>query len=210
MIVGLCGLIGSGKGTVGDILVAKGFKKDSFAAPLKDAAAIIFDWPRKLLEGDTPESRLWRELPDPFWSEKFGYDFSPRQALQWLGTESCRDIFHPDIWALSLVKRNISTSENVVVTDVRFKNEIETIRAQGGLIIQISRGYPEWYNVAKGANSGEPEARKLMSQLYSHVHISEWDWIGSPVDYVIDNNGTLEDLTRDVNNFLLKFISNVL
>ena len=69
MIVGVCGLIGSGKGTVADILVEEyDFKKISFADSLKDAVAVLFKWPRHLLEGDTEESRFWREQPDEFWS----------------------------------------------------------------------------------------------------------------------------------------------
>ena len=49
MIVGLVGLIGSGKGTVGDMLIEKGFVQASFAEPLKDATASIFNWDRELL-----------------------------------------------------------------------------------------------------------------------------------------------------------------
>ena len=64
MIIGLVGFIGSGKGTVGDILETQGFSKDSFAKPLKDACSIMFGWPREMLEGDTEVSRKWREEPE--------------------------------------------------------------------------------------------------------------------------------------------------
>ena len=122
MIIGLVGFIGSGKGTVGEILEQKGFVKDSFAKPLKDACSVIFGWPREMLEGDTEVSRKWREEPDVFWSEKFGKTFSPRLALQLMGTEAGRNVFHKDIWVTSLLNR--SKGKDVVVTDVRFKNEI--------------------------------------------------------------------------------------
>ena len=58
MIIGICGLIGCGKGTVGDILVDDyGFTKLSFADKLKDGVATVFNWDRAMLEGDTVESR---------------------------------------------------------------------------------------------------------------------------------------------------------
>ena len=66
MIIGLVGFIGSGKGTVGDLLSQEGFIPDSFARPLKDACSSIFGWPRELLEGNTEFSRTWREQPDKF------------------------------------------------------------------------------------------------------------------------------------------------
>ena len=69
MLIGVVGLISSGKGTVSDRLVEKhGYQKDSFAKSLKDAVASMFNWDRAMLEGDTESSRHWREQPDPFWS----------------------------------------------------------------------------------------------------------------------------------------------
>ena len=46
MIIGICGLIGSGKGTVADILVDEHFKKISFADKLKDGVSTVFGWDR--------------------------------------------------------------------------------------------------------------------------------------------------------------------
>jgi hypothetical protein len=37
-----------------------------------------------------------------------------------------------------------------------------------------------------------------METTYKDVHESEWNWAGYPVDYIIDNNGTLEDLEKKV------------
>ena len=67
MLIGLVGLIGSGKDTVAERLVSHhGFRRDSFARSLKDAVSNIFGWDRELLEGNTKESRAWREQPDAF------------------------------------------------------------------------------------------------------------------------------------------------
>jgi len=50
MIIGVCGLIGSGKGTVADILQNNhNFIKVSFADSLKDCVSVVFGWDRALL-----------------------------------------------------------------------------------------------------------------------------------------------------------------
>ena len=202
MIIGLVGFIGSGKGTVGDILEQKGFVKDSFAKPLKDACSVMFGWPREMLEGDTEVSRKWREEPDVYWSEKFGKSFSPRLALQLMGTEAGRNVFHEDIWVISLLNR--SKGKDVVVTDVRFQNEIKYIQDNGGIVIRVKRGEePEWYNLALDANQGFSSAQ--MGMRDKGIHQSETNWIGSDFDYVIENDGTITDLGNKVNE-LLQFI----
>ena len=72
MIIGLCGLIGSGKGTVADVLVEQGYEKISFADKLKDGVASVPNWDRQMLEGDTDESHEWRETVDTFWTQETG------------------------------------------------------------------------------------------------------------------------------------------
>ena len=132
MIIGTIGFIGSGKGTVADILVEKrGFTKLAFADSVKDATAAIFGWPRALLEGDTDESRRFREEVDPWWSEKTGKYITPRYMLQLMGTEAGRDVFHKDLWILSLEKK-LGMYKDVVIADVRFPNEMKFIQDKGG------------------------------------------------------------------------------
>jgi hypothetical protein len=196
-ILGVIGFIGSGKGTVGNLLIEKGFHKDSFASPLKDACSNIFGWPRHLLEGDTELSRKWREVPDAFWSEQFQKPFSPRLALQLLGTEAGRNIFHPDIWVVSLLNR--AKGRDTVVTDVRFKNEIKHIRNNGGLIIRIKRGKdPEWFNDFVNYNADPTKFPKPNVD----IHLSETDWIGCDYDFVIENEGSIDDLAKKIDCIL--------
>ena len=205
------GFIGSGKGTVGELLKMQGYKQASFAGVLKDTASIMFGWDRELLEGDTVESRVFRETKDEFWSEKFGYDFSPRLALQLLGTEAGRDVFHKDLWIYALEKR-INNKRHVVITDTRFPNEIEWIRSKGGVIVQVKRGEnPEWYETALVENNTNENAHYIlydngetMEQKYPNIHYSEWAWIGQKIDYVINNDGTLKDLATSVNDLVNK------
>jgi len=201
MIIGLVGFIGSGKGTVGDILEQKGFIKDSFAKPLKDACAVMFGWSRELLEGDTEMSRKWREEPDSYWSEKFGREFTPREALQKMGTEAGRDVFHKDIWVISLLNR--AKGKDVVVTDVRFENEINYIHDNGGIVIRVKRGSdPLWFDTLLKCKSYN-DKKKFM--LHERVHESEWNWVGANFNYTIENKGTIQDLGKEVER-VLQFI----
>lgn len=210
MLIGIVGFIGSGKGTVGDILESKGFIKDSFAKPLKDAASVMFGWPRNLLEGDTEVSRKWREEPDAYWSEQFQKQFTPRLALQLMGTEAGRNVFHKDIWVISLLNR--ARGKDVVVTDVRFRNEIDYIQKNGGIVVRVIRGKePVWYNTALIQNSTDIEKHwlledehELMEQKFPDIHSSEWDWIGCDFNYTINNDGTLQDLGNKIEEMLHK------
>ena len=201
MIIGLVGYIGAGKGTVGELMHLHAYKQMSCAGALKDTASTMFGWDRDLLEGDTVESRVFREQKDEFWSKRFGYDFTPRLALQRLGTEAGRDVFHQDIWIYALENR-IRHHKNVVITDTRFPNEIEFIRSQGGVIVEVKRGEtPEWYPTAKRENL-DPYHKGDMARMYPDIHVSEWAWIGQKVDFTINNSGSLNDLRIGVENLL--------
>lgn len=202
MIIGAIGFAGSGKGTVADILVAKkDFTKLAFADAVKDATAAIFGWPRALLEGDTDESREFREKKDEWWSEKTGKHITPRNMLQIMGTEAGRDVFHPDLWILS-VEKKIGMYKNVVIADVRFPNEIAFIQRMGGFVVRVTRGdNPEWYDVARKAN--QKGNTDLMSDY--PVHYSEWAWIGHPTDYQLDNNSSVSMLEADIEHMIKVF-----
>lgn len=209
MFVGIVGFIGSGKGTVGDILSKFGFEKISFASHLKDVTSVMFGWDRKLLEGDTAESRDFREKIDPFWSKKLNREFTPRLALQLMGTEVGRNVFGQNLWIHAL-ENKIDKDENYIVTDVRFQNEIDWIRGQKGIIIEIRRGeLPRWYKVASLANTGCQHSIEVMKDI--GIHESEWKWIGNHnVDHVIRNDGSLEDLEQSIISCLLMFYGHVI
>ena len=197
MIIGLIGLIDSGKGTVGDMLIEQGFQHESFANSLKDATASIFNWDRAMLEGDTSASRAQRETVDEWWNKRLKIpDFTPRVALQILGTDILRNHFHADIWVLSMEARIKDAKQNVVITDVRFPNEVRIIRELGGKIVRIKRGDdPEWFSLAASDHESMPV-------IYPNVHASEYSWAGTTPDYLIDNKGTIGDLRKIVNDLL--------
>ena len=147
MLIGVVGLISSGKGTVADRLVEKhGYQKDSFAKSLKDAVASMFNWDRSMLEG---------------------------------------------IWVDSCIGRY--KGQNTVIADTRFPNEVKQIREHGGKIILVKRGPdPDWF-VDYVEGNIEPKG----------VHSSEYAWAKEEFDFVIENNGTKEDLYAKIDALIV-------
>jgi hypothetical protein len=201
MIVGFVGLIGAGKDTAADYLVNfHGFRRDSFANTLKDAVACVFGWDRTLLEGRTKEAREWREQVDTWWAERLNMpNLTPRLMLQLWGTEVCRNGFHDDIWIASLENKMRKTTDNIVISDVRFPNEIKAIHNAGGIVIRVKRGIdPAWFTAAESYNRG-PNGNVTWSISKHHldqlnIHASETAWVGGNIDAVISNDGTIDDL----------------
>ena len=211
MIIGICGWIGSGKDTIADYLVnLHEFRRDSWANSLKDAVSAVFGWDRELLEGRTRQSREWRETVDPWWAQRLDMPrLTPRYILQLWGTEVCRQHFHNDIWVASVENKLRKTTDDIVISDCRFPNEIAAIRKVGGRVLWVRRGpMPEWYECAlRTLAAGEDlylmEQRGLgMSRQWPEVHRSEWAWLDTPFDLVIDNNGTMDELYSQVNDLV--------
>ena len=204
MIIGVCGFIGSGKDTIADYLTNfHGFRRESFANSLKDAVALVFGWDRTMLEGRTKQAREWREQVDPWWSDRLGYSVTPRWILQYWGTEVCRKGFHDDIWIASLENKLRNSTDDVVVSDCRFPNEIKSIKAAGGIVVRVHRGpEPEWYDAAVSMNKGDRGnmnwalSKAKMEDL--KIHASETAWVGTDFDAILDNNGNIDDLFTQV------------
>jgi len=106
-------------------------------------------------------------------------------VLQYFGTEVCRKQFHDDIWINSLFAR-VKQGDRVVISDVRFVNELKMIRKNGGKTVLITRG---------------PIPTK-QEMIRRKIHQSEWDWIGFDFDHVINNNGTLDDLHHNTTHLI--------
>jgi hypothetical protein len=208
MIVGVCGLIGAGKDTIADYLVnIHQFRRESFANTLKDAVSAVFGWDRELLEGRTKHSRAWREQVDPWWAARLGMpDLTPRWVLQYWGTEVVRRGFHDDTWIASLENKLRKTTDDVVISDCRFPNEIAAIKRAGGVVVRVRRGPdPEWYSLAETVNSGPQNMSWTTSkiELEKHaIHASETAWIGTEFDAVIDNNASMDHLYAQVNDLV--------
>jgi hypothetical protein len=204
MIIGVCGFIGSGKDTVADYLVNfHEFRRESFANTLKDAVSAVFGWDRTLVEGRTKEAREWREQVDPWWAKRLGMPtLTPRWVLQYWGTEVCRKSFHDDIWIASLENKLRSSKDDIIVSDVRFPNEVTAIKNQGGQIVWVQRGrLPEWYNSAVEANNGSN--LHINEMKINKIHASEWAWVGTEFDHVIENDTSIDDLYTTVKKLIV-------
>jgi hypothetical protein len=125
------------------------------------------------------------------------------------GTEVARRSFHDDIWIASLENKLRKTTDDVVISDCRFPNEIKAIKNAGGIVIRVVRGpEPVWYELAETVNRGPSkniEWRLSKNQLETYgVHASETGWIGTKFDAVIDNNADgLDNLYRQVKDLVL-------
>lgn len=164
MLIGLAGVAGSGKDTVGDHL---GVKTYAFAQPMKEACRLIFNWTDEHLHGSL------KEAIDP------KYGISPRQAFQTIGTEWGRNLINQNIWLIR-AEQEIDKHNDLVITDVRFDNEAQLIRRNGGIVINIIR--PD----INGVNP----------------HVSENSLSPNQIDHHIVNDGTLWELYRKVDTLL--------
>lgn len=198
MIIGVCGLIGSGKDTIADYLVnIHQFRRESFANSLKDAVAAVFGWDRDMLEGRSKSSREWRETRDEWWSERLGRDITPRWILQYWGTDVIRNGFHDDMWIASVENKLRKSTDDIVISDCRFPNEVAAIRAQGGYVVRVVRGEdPAWFAQARShLTHGTPLPGDL-------PHASEWAWAATDFDRVVQNNGSLDQLYSEITSLV--------
>jgi len=133
-LIGITGRKGAGKDTVADHLVEIfGYRKHSFADPIKKALALIFGVPDYFFHDPSV-----KEVPHPLLMGR-----SPRYLMQTLGTEWGRDLVISDLWARLLIRTVEDEAacghHYAVVPDVRFDSEAQAIKESGGLIWEVTR-----------------------------------------------------------------------
>ena len=128
VVLAFAGRKGSGKDTACDFLVKQyGFEKQSFADPLKEACAVVFDLTSDQLFGKSKDEVDRR------------YGRTPRHLMQLLGTDWIRDQISDSFWIDKLMRKCAMCSKSVVINDVRFPNEVEAVHRLGGHVIGILR-----------------------------------------------------------------------
>ena len=174
-LIGVSGKKGSGKDTVGAYLVENyGFERMAFADPLKEACCQLFGFDDEQLYGDK------KETPDPRWG-----DVTPRKVLQLVGTELLQTQLNrliPELGGNIFSKRlelGLPDLDKypIVITDVRFDDEVPIIKRNGGFIIEVVRPSQE--------REGDPSLSS---------HSSEKGLSPKNIDLVIENTGSLSHL----------------
>jgi len=184
VLLGIMGPIGSGKSTVANHLVKKhGFVEKSFAEPLKKACQELFLFTNDQMFG-TQDQKM---TPDERW-----FGCSPRTALQFVGTELLRDnlntimpglgknIFthHFTIWYLNEIAKNPDIK--VVVSDVRFQNEVNVIHSLGGSVIKITRDM-----TTTSTHASEVDMQSIMNFDHQVLNTSSLDNLYELVDTIV-------------------------
>ena len=126
MIIGLVGRARSGKDTSAQIIkkLAPWYEICKIAQPVKDSLKVLYSWDERHTEGDL------KEVTVPIVGK------SPRQAMietaERVKKESGQDFF---------IQRLLNTCDDrfIVITDVRFQNEVDAVRRNGGALIKIER-----------------------------------------------------------------------
>ncbi len=138
--VGFCGPAGAGKSTAAERLVQHWlFSRVRFAGPLK-AMLLALGLDAEQVDGGR------KEEPTPLLC-----GCTPRQAMQWLGTEWGRNLigdgFWIEAWRAAVERERAQYGyasgfrplKLIVADDVRFANEAKAIRDQGGIVVRIER-----------------------------------------------------------------------
>lgn len=172
-LIGIAGKARSGKDTVANFAVAAiGGYRYSFAEPIRAMLA-----------------PLGVNMNDPYWQARKediipALGVSPRRMMQTLGTEWGRQLINPDLWLIMAHQRLLQSGPGMIVSDVRFNNEADWVRRQGGLIIHVFR----------------PDAETV------EPHSSEQGVALHDSDVRLFNSGTLEELQSCVRELLDVYI----
>lgn len=189
MVIGLNGRLKSGKDTTFQIIqeLYPHAERVSFADKLKDSAAASLNMSRDSLEKlkNIEDIQLGLIFPaseeyDEIFNEMIEWSMTIREYLQRYGTESHRDVFGTDFWVDQALPLDINHFDRlIVVTDVRFPNEVQRVKDVGGTMWKVERETA----TAFGA------------------HPSEQD-LDSYINVFVDNTGTLDDLRAQVKQLL--------
>ena len=168
MIIGLSGYAQSGKDTVAELLCLN-YEYERRAFADPIRHALMMLNPK--LDSITRVS----DYVDDYGWEMAKRNPEVRRLLQVLGTEVGRKMMGDNVW-INMGTRDLNHIDKVVFSDVRFPNEAEAIKKLGGSVWRINRRN-------QGAVNTHPSEIAMDNYMFN---------------YVIYNDGTLEDLSDEV------------
>lgn len=113
-----------------------------------------------------------------------------RDVMQVLGTDLLRQGFNNNIHVAATLG-SIKENEKVIITDMRFTNELKAVKDRGGITIRVNRDI-----------LNETPYQKAYRE--THEHESETALDNAEFDYVIENKGTIPELAEKVREILIK------
>ena len=180
MILGLHGFAQSGKDTMAGILIEKlGYRRIAFADILREALYRL----DPVVGFTNGELLTVTRVVDEIGWEKAKVQYSEvRRLLQVIGTEVGRDLIDENVW-VNLAMKGVGVNDKVVVTDVRYPNEIDAINKLNGVLIKIRR----------------PDLGPVNN------HVSDSGLPDEMFDFIIDNEGSVEDFKNKTLNMFAEF-----
>lgn len=188
--IAVSGKANSGKNTVSNLISSELFNTFgkaecvAFADPIKKMVEIAFPYlPKEYLYGSS--DLRWNNIPGAF---KNGAPLTVRQLLIDLGNDFGK-VYNKDIWIQNLDSyiNNYLSNSNIIVTDLRFRNEFDYLKNNNYCIIRIIRN-----NLILSTDESEVNQDTIKN---------------SEFDYIIHNNGSLDDLAIRVKDICNSFIS---
>lgn len=153
-IIGIAGKARTGKNTLANFIEAQygGYQyalTSPIRAMLRAGFGIDFDDPHWVAHKEDVIPAIGR---------------SPRELMQTLGTEWGRRRVHPDIWVILANQALLARGPGMIITDVRFENEAEWIRKNGGQVIHVSRSAaaPVHQHTSEDGIIFQPEGRDML------------------------------------------------
>lgn len=186
MIIGVAGQFRQGKDKASDYMAERlGLGRDAFAFGVKKVFCDYFGVDLDFVE-------RWKVVDEP----PPGFLISVRRALQLIG-DGFRGI-KDDVWVEALFRRK---PDGVVVSDVRYRNELAAVRERGGINLLIYR--PGFLN--DDPNGSEAQIRPFVEYFLSKGEEGKVSGEGGfgLVDYFILNDGNLDDFYAKLEDLVL-------
>lgn len=186
MVIGVAGQFRQGKDRASDYLAERlGLGRDAFAFGVKRVFCEYFG-----VDIDFVERWKVRDEPPP------GFLVSVRRALQLIG-DGFR-VIKDDVWVEALFRRS---PDGIVVSDVRYRNELAAVRERGGFNLLVYR--PGFLN--DDPNGSEAQIRPFVEHFLSRGEEGRVSGEGDfgLVDFFVVNDGGLDGFYEKLDELVL-------